>query len=147
MKWSILVVGSILCPAVFVCVCFREREKKSCVVRAPARTTTSQQHREGEQGPRTGGGSHQQAQTTAHQSVSAQTPQASYSQASESRNNITEQKKKGRQRDIRRGKAWRTTAVRVPPLPLPLSRHTSLHRSSLPNKKTQRLDMEDQTVD
>lgn len=62
---------------VFACVrvCVLDRKRAMWSGPPQARTTTSQQHREVEQGR--GQGSHQQAQTTAHQSVSAQTPQAS----------------------------------------------------------------------
>lgn len=80
-----------------VSLCAREcvffRGKKSRAVRGPGRNNhiTAAQRRWAGRGQ----GSRQQARTTAHQSVSAQTLQASYSQASESRTTL-QNKTKGK---------------------------------------------------
>lgn len=93
MKLSIQLQGPFLCPAVclFVCACFRE--KKSHVVSPPLwennHITAAQRRWAGR-----GQGSHRQVLTTAHQSVLAQTPQASYSQASESRTTLQNKTKR-----------------------------------------------------
>lgn len=115
----------------YVCVCgFFFREEKR------AAWSEARRYREGERAE------------DEDRSVSAQTPQASYSQASESRTTKTERnQKEGKEiLDERRENVEDDSCV------LPLSLSPSLAAthstdSSLPKKETQRLDMEDQTVD
>lgn len=117
------------------CVCVYFIEKKKPCGRSPGENNhaTAAQIRWAGRGQ----GSRQQAQTTAHQSVSAQTPPASYSPAAESWTSQNTTEKKAKRYYTKGGQACGeggcSTWSAQP-------RHTSVYWSSIPNREMQRLD-------